>query len=437
MKCSNLAGKPEFNPATLRLVQAMVLLAMLLQVVGCANQRSIYRSTSPADDFHLVTVDAKQRFLITATETDSNGRETLQRFCAEPSPDTFSAFAASLSAEGRTKAFEGALQSAFSENAASLGLRTQAIQLLRDGMYRACEGAINGDIRDRDFVDLHRRYQRIMVTLVAIEQLTGAVHPPAVAIQTSALAERPAMINAVQDALQDARSRVIELEKSHQSEGETTFERTAGNGSEDVECNAINDSERTNPPEACREFLVAEKNLAEAKENVKALEQELKSVRSDIINRASGTVTLTHAAPRQVPLDPASVQVISDTVREMVSSMFNLDPDAAIVAFQKLECPIVFRLSDNLRQAERNLQLAEAGTVGPGDVEKRAAIQTAQDAKNLAVRRAIMFFQKRDSIAAPFEAADPELTANQVHRERGVCEALTISINSGVLRPSN
>ena len=177
----------------------MLMLAVILILSSCARLNSIHRESDFGKNARIISVDAKQRFLV-GMDTDINSK-TLKRLCAEPSPDVFSAFAASLSGEAKFKAFEAALNASSSENAATIGIRTQAIQLLRDGMYRICEGLMNGDLVKKDFLDLHRRYQRIMVTLVAIEQLTGAVRPPSVAIQTSALAGRPANLNALQDEL--------------------------------------------------------------------------------------------------------------------------------------------------------------------------------------------------------------------------------------------
>jgi hypothetical protein len=195
------ADRSEFNNGRHAALQWLILAVSMMALTGCASLNSIHRTTDISKDGRAISVDAKQRFLVSGySHTDEHG--WLRKFCVEPSPDVFSAFAASLSGSAKTKAFEAALDSAFSENAATIGIRTQAIQLLRDGMYRICEGAMNGTVTNEQFVDLHRRYQRIMVTLVAIEQLTGAVRPPSVAIQTDALAGRPARLNDLQIELE-------------------------------------------------------------------------------------------------------------------------------------------------------------------------------------------------------------------------------------------
>ncbi|MEM9618655.1 MAG: hypothetical protein AAF936_11900 [Pseudomonadota bacterium] len=107
--------------------------------------------------------------------------------CAEPSPDALSALSAStsLAAEvfGQGK---GQLQAAIAESAGSIGLRTQSIQLMRDAMYRLCEGSMNAALGNAAFETLHRRFQNSMVAILAIEQLTGAVRPPTVTLGSSA-----------------------------------------------------------------------------------------------------------------------------------------------------------------------------------------------------------------------------------------------------------
>jgi hypothetical protein len=96
--------------------------------------------------------------------------------CAMPSPDAIAAAAAagglSLDNPGGTSGNAGF---SASEAAASIGLRTQSIQLLRDAMYRMCEGYAAGGIDSVEYGVMMRRFQSSMVAILAIEQLTGAV----------------------------------------------------------------------------------------------------------------------------------------------------------------------------------------------------------------------------------------------------------------------
>ena len=117
----------------------------------------------------------------------------LVAFCAEPSPDALSALSASGAIKIDTpKGFSGATQGAFAETAGSIGLRTQSIQLMRDAMYRLCEGAMNGYLGNAAFETLHRRFQNSMVAILAVEQLTGAVRAPALTLNSGAAVGPPA-----------------------------------------------------------------------------------------------------------------------------------------------------------------------------------------------------------------------------------------------------
>jgi hypothetical protein len=140
---------------------------------GCANWNSIHHDFRPNDGDSL-SIDAKQRVVYTVTKKYKDNVEW-KAICAEPSPDALSALSASLGVDAAVAS--KALGVAFSsqEAAASIGLRTQTIQTLRDAMYRLCEGYASGAIDDIGFARLQRRYQAIMLGLLSIEQLTGAV----------------------------------------------------------------------------------------------------------------------------------------------------------------------------------------------------------------------------------------------------------------------
>ncbi|MGE0742094.1 MAG: hypothetical protein AB7O98_12190 [Hyphomonadaceae bacterium] len=79
------------------------------------------------------------------------------------------------SASGQYQDAQAQASLALSQSAASIGIRTPSIQLLRDGMYRLCEAHQNGAIDDRDYQRMLSQYQQMVVGLVAIEQLTGTV----------------------------------------------------------------------------------------------------------------------------------------------------------------------------------------------------------------------------------------------------------------------
>lgn len=168
---------------------------------GCARLNSIAR------DFDVnkgkgKLIDAKQRAIIVIQQKDTNKTVV----CTEPSPDALSAYAAQLALEGNISE-KAALKLAASsqEGTSYIGLRTQSIQLLRDAMYRNCEAYANGALDEAQYGIASRRYQRSMVALLAIEQLTGAIRVPPITITTEGAVEIAKSINEMQlesDAIQ-------------------------------------------------------------------------------------------------------------------------------------------------------------------------------------------------------------------------------------------
>lgn len=172
----------------------------LVLLNGCANLNSIYRPLDLGGQISAVAVDVKQRAIITGTATrtviSKNGEKTTTTFpvvCAEPSPDALSAYASS---GGLTNVFKSAAQKgaedqaqlalSMAESSAFVGLRTQSIQLLRDGLFADCLAYMNKGIDEAEFFELRRRNQSITLGLLAIEQLTGAVKANQASLDSSA-----------------------------------------------------------------------------------------------------------------------------------------------------------------------------------------------------------------------------------------------------------
>lgn len=211
-------------------LQRMILLKLtLLSTIilsGCnANHYSIYRTEQlKPDQANVIAVDAKQRFLLSnvitkttqeipatpaiegkaatqatpATESKPAvpgtpaSTEQIRRFCLEPSPDVFSVLSQAASGGGSfgqtadPKSMNIALQAAFSSSEAGASIsRTQTVNMLKEMMYRTCERYLNGQISDDQYPIIAARDQRIMTSILAIEQLTGAILPKPVVIATT------------------------------------------------------------------------------------------------------------------------------------------------------------------------------------------------------------------------------------------------------------
>lgn len=208
----------------------VILAAGCVIAAGCgANRHSIYRHQVIDDGkTSVIVTDAKQRLLLISPETttdtvdglktttttttvsvdgqkkststvtvDQQDKTTqtkaIQRFCSEPSPDVFAVVAQAVSASGTfgqrpdPKAIEAGLSAAFSSaEQGSTIPRTQTINLLKELMFRTCERYLNGAYDDLEVKIQAARDQRLIVSILAIESLTGAVTPKPVVIGASA-----------------------------------------------------------------------------------------------------------------------------------------------------------------------------------------------------------------------------------------------------------
>jgi hypothetical protein len=69
-----------------------------------------------------------------------------------------------------------------SESVASIAMRTASVQTLRDGYYRLCEGTMNGVISPDQYVRVIRGIDTFIAAVMAVDSISGTVHPPAVSI---------------------------------------------------------------------------------------------------------------------------------------------------------------------------------------------------------------------------------------------------------------
>src|SRR4051812_39336779 len=116
--------------ASCRMARLAFGLLLALLVTGCGNAlwNTAYRSEE-SSGVKSIAVDAKQRFVF--VRNDQEGRRVL--VCPEPSPDALSAGGVTFSVDA-SKMTVAQLRAALgtAEQAGSIGLRTQSIQLLRD-----------------------------------------------------------------------------------------------------------------------------------------------------------------------------------------------------------------------------------------------------------------------------------------------------------------
>ena len=171
--------------------RALLSLVLLTSLSGCSYlEPSWDYDESMSDD--LVIMNAERRVIFfsdkgvphggenTNLQNKASGHEQRQRgfrpkvICAEPSPDVVSQLALSgglnaLTQTGNSTEANLAIAAAVSR----LSNRTQTIQLLRDGLYRACEAYFNGVLEEEDYKSIIKGYDELLITLVAIEGLSS------------------------------------------------------------------------------------------------------------------------------------------------------------------------------------------------------------------------------------------------------------------------
>lgn len=205
-----------------------------LTLSGCASWQTSTKSVD-VNKGNSISIDAKQRVIYSnaksrdydiidlKTGATRKERKEFSVICAEPSPDALSVLGASgaLSISNPT-GVGGSTAAGLAESAASIGLRTQSIQLLRDLNYRICEAYSNEAIGEAESAALLRRGQSTMMGLIAIEQLTRPVVASQVALSSAVTAGKgeasTSDLTAAQGAVEDRKNKLLiaesELDKS-------------------------------------------------------------------------------------------------------------------------------------------------------------------------------------------------------------------------------
>ena len=203
---------------------------------GCANFNTVGRRTDLGLTSGIVKVDPDTiRSSGQAIHLDIQQRlaivNGLGRFCAEPSPDALAAYAAAIGLSASVPAKgTGTLTQSGSSSAASVGLRTQSITLMRDGLYRMCEAYVNGQLSPAQVMTFLSRSQDLTAVVLAVEQLTGPVAARQAQLGGSARADATATAASVGkavDALTKHKQRLTDRkEKLTREKGSLTAEQT-------------------------------------------------------------------------------------------------------------------------------------------------------------------------------------------------------------------
>jgi hypothetical protein len=329
------------HPITFKRVLSTSVLAAL--VAGCRVPHIHDIDELNADSgVRVLAVDAQQRVVTVSKVRDShpptgvaskttkkyegiNGQPIVEETinggfltvtCAEPSPDAMSALSTSVGGGLSDPKVAASFAYAQAQSAASIGLRTQSIQLLRDGMYRLCEGYAGGAIDGPEFNRQQRRYQNLMLSLLAIEQLTGAVVARQVGLGEGAasastgdradeaaanLAKANADLTAAQSALTKAQTTQSADEKACAAD---TTSATCGKAADDK--TAVDNAQAA---------------LDKAKEVQKTNQQVLLAARSSVKAEASGAKVHFDDPPKaSAPITDNTARFIAEATRTIVAT---------------------------------------------------------------------------------------------------------------------
>ena len=190
----------------MRFLATSILLAASVGLSACslANWNTVDRTTSLKKDSLAIHLDAQQRLVLLHND----------KYCAEPSPDALASYAAALGLGlGKPGAGAASVASALQNNAASIGLRTQSITLMRDALYRVCEATANKTLGEVGAATALARSQDLTAAILAIEQLTGAVAGNQVILTSEAAARTSTALIGNQEILEVAEKNVKEKEE--------------------------------------------------------------------------------------------------------------------------------------------------------------------------------------------------------------------------------
>ncbi|URI09428.1 hypothetical protein MW290_28090 [Aquincola tertiaricarbonis] len=306
------------------------LILALSVLSGCGTSYSLKEFSPQEGKPKSALVDIKQRAILGGA-----GPAGQMILCAEPSPDAMSSFASELALDAKYKEAVAATLALSQQEAASfVGLRTQTIQLLRDGMYRLCEGYMSGALTSADYAWLSRRYQRNMVALLTIEQLTRVAQVPAIAQASQGLASASGSATAIQgDLAQLNQSRAKLVEESAQLEAEL------------ASAQALPDTDTTKKQKVAAATKAAQEKkaaIAEVDEVKAALLEGLKTAKGIL---ASGSATVQVISAGVVEGQATRSDLIATKISELTAMVLEQD-DLPTLCFQLLTGSRASGLSD-------------------------------------------------------------------------------------------
>lgn len=295
-------------------------------LAGCsAKWNTAFRDRPiPADEPSVITVDAKQRHVLIQPEFEppakpgEDARFVKLRMCAEPAPDVFAAIATSgsgsLGVDAKSQSGEGAFGLSASETAATIE-RTQTINLLRESFFRTCERYLNGAISKEAFIVQAGRDARAMVAVLAIEQLTGTVRPPATIISGPAVTANAQLSSELVTLYAAAAKRRDEAEAAYKPL----------KGKEDADCSKLAGDAKTACEADKPKAAAAKAELDTANARVAEIVKLSGNVGQGTSALASTTAGTNQGGGNSTPASRSDIAIVADTVSDIVQEVTRVD----------------------------------------------------------------------------------------------------------------
>lgn len=271
--------------------------------------------------------------LVTAVPVVAGGGRVHPRqvVCAEPSPDIAKAIS---EAKNLGSSFAGtakgpqlpadidlktalALSSSHAEAVAQMTNRLATIQLLRDGLYRACEAYQNGAISDTTYAVMLSRFDKAMVTMLMGELTAGNFGQSLATLATSASGSA--------DSSLDVGASSEDLAKAQQDvDTKQKAQKDASDAVKSLPSDASADTQK-----AKMDALVkADDDLADAQKKLADVQKQLQAhLAGKAQSKASGTAKAVGASPAQAIADAQGKRV--EALRAMQQKYLeniNFDP---------------------------------------------------------------------------------------------------------------
>ena len=256
--------------------------------------------------------------------------------CAEPTPDALQAYAASLGVGvGAPSQGAASIAQAMQTGAASVGLHTQSITLMRDALYRVCEQAHNKSIGSADIIHLLQRSQDLTLGVLAIEQLTGAVTSKQVVLSGTANASASSNIANTEAAkAAAAKTELVRKQERDNAQKKVTDDQSAFDAlkaqmaapgisePETAALQAKKDALGNTITQDKDALTVAEKNYQSAQDATLAINGQLDSAMTSAATGATGNGAFASGSDQKI-IDKETAAAIAQAVEQIVDTVVN------------------------------------------------------------------------------------------------------------------